>query len=409
MAVLNVDSSGARLLVLNPGSSTLKFGLYRMPDGDERAGGILDRLGSPQAELRLTVEGQPPVQEPLSASSPSEAAETLLHRLTTGGRDALSAIGCRVVHGGARFVEPTRVTPAVLDGIRALAPLAPLHNPPAADILETCLRLLPNVPAVAVFDTAFHQTLPPVARTYALPRELAERLGLRRYGFHGIAHRQVSHALRTRLSACGAPASRLITCHLGSGASVCAIRDGRSIDTSMGMTPMEGLVMGTRAGDVDPGLLLYLLREETGMTPDALDDLLNRQSGLLGLSGRSGDVRDLEQAASEGDAASELALDVFAYRVAKTVGAYAVALEGLDALAFSGGIGEHGAAMRSRICRRLTFLGLTLDAARNAAATEGRDPTPISTDGSRVQAWAVPADENRQIARETWDLLQSSR
>ena len=363
------------VLVLNPGSSTLKWS--RHEDDDTGSGGTVDH-----------------------PTSLAQAAETLLRDPAISG--GIAAVGCRVVHGGARFSEAARVTPDVLAQIRALGPLAPLHNPPAADVLDACLRALPGVPVVAVFDTAFHQTLSPLARTYALPRALCETHGLRRFGFHGIAHRQVSETLRALLAHGGAPASRIVTCHLGSGASLCAIRDGRSVDTSMGLTPLEGLVMATRSGDVDPGLLLFLLNH-AGLTASQLDDLLNQQSGLKGVSGRSGDVRELEKWAQNGDAAAQLALDLFAYRAAKVLGAYAVALEGLDAVAFSGGIGEHDAPMRERICYRLAFLGLLVDAARNTAAvlTDTHEAVRISTDESRVGVWVVPADENRQIARET--------
>jgi len=249
---------------------------------------------------------------------------------------------------------------------------------------------------VAVFDTAFHRTLPEEAWRYALPSDLADRLGLRRYGFHGISHRFVSGRLLDCLGR--APAgTRLITCHLGSGASVCALLGGASVDTSMGLTPLEGLVMGSRSGDLDPGLLLYLLRTQ-GMTAQQLDDLLNQDSGLKGLAGKS-DVRDLEQAAGAGDARAGMALEIFAYRVRKYLGAYAAALGGLDAVAFTGGIGERGAGMRARICRGLDFLGVTLDDERNWAATGGA-PALISADGGPTPVWVIPTDEERQIARE---------
>jgi acetate kinase len=414
------------ILVLNPGSSTLKFGLYRLPEGGAAstpeavtllAGGMVDRMGSPEAQLQLDAPGQPTRQERIQAASPAKAVETVLRSLNAQAREkgkgkreknlplTPACIGCRVVHGGARFVAPTRVTPEVLEGIRALSPLAPLHNPVAADVLAACLRLLPDIPTVAVFDTAFHRTLPPVARTYALPFSLCEQHQLYRYGFHGIAHRYVSARLIACLDKVGQE-SRCITCHLGNGASVCAVRDGHSLDTSMGLTPMEGLVMGTRSGDVDPGLLLYLLRT-VGLSPEVLDDLLNHQSGLLGLSGRSADMRDLEKAAAEGDARSELALEVFAYRAAKTIGAYAVALEGLDGLAFSGGIGEHSAAMRQRICGTLRVLGVVLNAERNRVSGP-QEPVRISADESSVQVYVIPANEDAQIASEVSGFLLPS-
>ncbi len=400
------------IIVLDPGSSSLKFGLYRIEDEPIHeillAFGEIDRLGATNAELRLEVAGQPAVTRHIGATTAGAAAEVVLEKLqsalpvTAAIRRVIDAIGFRVVHGGDRFVEPTVVTTAVIKGIRELGTLAPLHNPVAADMLEACRRVLPKVPAVAVFDTTFHRTIPAVARTYALPFELAREHGLQRFGFHGTAHRYVSGELLKRLGKVRRP-TRCITCHLGSGASICALLDGKSIDTSMGMTPMEGLVMGTRSGDVDPGIILHLLRT-VGMSLDELDDTLNRQSGLLGISGSSSDVRDLEREVLLGDARAELALEVFAYRAAKTIGAYAVALEGLDAIAFSGGIGENSPQMRQRICRRLPFLGVMLDPEIKETETPG-ESRRISTDSGVVPVWVIPADETLQIARETWKSL----
>lgn len=367
------------ILALNSGSSSLKFRLFSITAG---------------AETVLT-EG---TVERMEADALLPAAQKAIAQCQPFGIDA---IGHRVVQGGARFFEPTRITPEVLNDLRALRELDPLHNPTEVALIEAAQKLLPNVPAVAVFDTAFHRTLPEVAWRYALPTDLSDRLRLRRYGFHGISHRYVSERLLHCLGR-AASGTRLITCHLGSGASVCAIKDGQSVDTSMGLTPLEGLVMGTRSGDVDPGLLLYLLRTQN-MTAEALDDLLNHQSGLKGLAGQS-DVRDLEQAAGAGDARAALALDIFAYRVRKYLGAYAAALGGLDAVAFTGGIGEHSAAMRERSCRGLEFLGLRLDARRNQAAVGG-DAMHISLDSVPVQIWVIPTDEERQIAREVAALI----
>jgi acetate kinase len=405
---------GFNVAVLDPGSSSLKFGLYGVSDLSDKSdcilelSGTIERLGTKQSKLSLELAGRPQQTENLEATSPTHGAEIALQRMqaalpeTPGSGGKIRAVGCRVVHGGDRFVEPTRVTAEVLAAIRELSPLAPLHNPAAAEVLETCLSLLPEVPIVAVFDTSFHKTLPQVAKTYALPFDLCQEHHIHRYGFHGIAHQYVSERLIECIGKLGVE-SRCITCHLGNGASICAVRDGKSIDTSMGMTPMEGLVMGTRSGDVDPGVPLYLLHT-VGMSADNLDNLLNHKSGLLGISGRSSDLRDLEKAASEGDARSELAMEVFAYRVAKTIGAYAVTLEGLDAIAFSGGIGENSASMRERICRRLGFLGVSLVTERNNSENND-EPMPISADDSRVQGWVIHADENLQIARETRDCL----
>jgi acetate kinase len=315
---------------------------------------------------------------------------------------AIDAIGIRVVHGGLRFREATVVTDSVLNEIHDLASLAPLHNPPAVNAIESVRRALPYCAVVAVFDTAFHATLPEVAAVYAMPFELCDTHGLRRYGFHGISHRYSSQRLLECLGR-SEVGTRLITCHLGNGASVCAIRDGKSIDTSMGLTPMEGLVMGTRSGDVDPGLILHLFRA-LNMSVASIDDLLNHKSGLLGLSGLSSDVRELEAAASRGGRRAQLALEVFAYRVSKYIGAYAAALEGIDAIAFTGGIGEHSAEMRRRICERLSWMGLSLDLESNRRVGPGAT-TRICQVDSRIESWVIPANEELQIAREVGAAL----
>jgi acetate kinase len=325
------------ILVLNPGSSSLKAATYEMP--------VETRV--PEANI--------------------------------------DAVGVRVVHGGSRFEEPALVDKAVLDEIGKLSSLAPLHNPIAVETIEKVRRERNGVPIVAVFDTAFHRTLPDIASTYAIPQDL----GIRRYGFHGISYAYVSK----RLHALNA-GDKLIVAHLGNGTSVCAIRGGRSVDTSMGFTPMEGLVMGTRGGDLDPGAILYLLRNGRS----DLDDLLNHQSGLRGISGISGDMRELE---ASSDPNAQLALDVFAYRAAKYIASYCVALDGVDAIAFTAGIGEHSAAMRQRICDRLAFLGIALDDAANRAPRT--DERLIST-GS-VGVWVIPTNEELEIARATYDLV----
>jgi acetate kinase len=366
------------VLALNPGSATLKFRLYALGDGEqELAAGTVEHV-SGEATMARAVEGVVNRCLPLR----------------------IDAVGCRVVHGGDRFSGPALVTEEVLAGIEALVRLAPLHNPVALAALEGCRRLLPGEPAVAVFDTAFHRTLPDVAALYALPLEWSTRLGLRRYGFHGLSHRYVAEQLLARLGR-GPEGARLIVCHLGNGASVCAVRDGRSVDTSMGLTPLEGLIMGTRSGDVDPGLVLHLLTAE-GMTAAQVDDLLNHQSGLLGLGG-SGDVRELQRAVDGGDGRARLALEAFAYRVRKYVGAYTAALGGLDALAFTGGIGEHSALVRGLVVQDLECLGVRVEAARNERVKGQAER--ISADGSPVAVWVVPTDEEKQIARETAALV----
>ena len=391
-------------LVLNAGSSTLKFRLLELRGASDEeprvlVQGLVDRWGTPQAGLKVTAGGGEATRQSVAAESPAEAAAHAIRACHPHGIDAL---GHRVVHGGPRFVEPARVTPDVVRAIREVSSLAPLHNANALQGIEAGLKLLPRVPAGAVFDTAFHATLPDVAARYAIPLDLAEKHALRRYGFHGISHRFVSQRLLRCLGR-DARGSRLVTCHLGNGASVCAVRDGRSVDTSMGLTPTEGLVMGTRCGDIDPGLVLHLITA-LKIPPAEVEHLLNHRSGLLGLSGKSGDVRELQQAAAAGDVRAEAALQSFAYRVRKYVGAYAACLGGLDAIGFTGGVGEHSPDMRARICQGLGFLGLHLDSGRNGAAA-GDAPARVSADGAAVRVWVVPTDEEGQIARELYDLL----
>jgi acetate kinase len=297
-----------------------------------------------------------------------------------------------------------------LQAIRDVSPLAPLHNANAIAGIEAGMNMLPRVSAGAVFDTAFHATIPDSAARYAIPRDLAEQHALRRYGFHGISHQFVSRRL-LKLLGREQRGTRLITCHLGNGASICAIRDGRSVDTSMGLTPMEGLIMGTRSGDVDPGLVLHLMTA-LNMSAAQVDEMLNHRSGLLGLSsGLSGDMRELETAALAGDGRAEIAIEAFAYRARKYIGAYAAALGGLDALAFTGGIGERSPEARARICAGLEFLGIEVDASSNGRAT-GDAPARISpaaaaaAAAARVQLWMIPTDEEGQIARELYALLR---
>jgi acetate kinase len=389
------------VLVLNAGSSSLKFSLLRLEGKQEelRAKGLVEKWGTPEASLRINVSGQEVEHRSVAAENPDQAAEHAIRACQEFGIDAL---GHRVVHGGARFREPARIDPQVITAIREVSHLAPLHNDLALAGIEAGTRALPDTPTVAVFDTAFHQTIPEVAALYALPVELSQQYALRRYGFHGISHRFVSSEL---LELIHQPinGSKLITAHLGNGASVCAIRDGKSVDTSMGLTPMEGLVMGTRTGDVDPGLLLHLMRE-ANMDAGQLDELLNRKSGLLGLSGRGSDMRDIEQSARDGDARSTLSLEIFAYRIRKYVGAYSVILGGVHAIAFAGGIGEHSADTRRRVCDGLRLLGMHIDPAKNAAAPSDQ-PTRINADLSGVEIWVIPTDEERQIAREVRQIL----
>jgi acetate kinase len=306
----------------------------------------------------------------------------------------VAAVGHRVVHGGPGLRDPVRIDAGVLERIVAATALAPLHNAPALDGIDAARRALPDVPHVAVFDTAFHATIPDEAATYALPRRWREEWGVRRYGFHGLS---VEWSARRAPEVLGRPAAglRLAVCHLGGGSSVTAVADGRSVDTTMGLTPMEGVPMTTRSGTVDPGALLYLLRER-GLAPEELDRALNEDSGLAGLSGGSGDVRELEAAAAGGDPRARLALDVLAHRVAGAVAAMAAAMDGLDAVVFTAGVGEGSAAVRAAVCARLGFLGVRLDPAANAAARPDAD---VSAAGARTRVLVIEAREDLVVAR----------
>jgi acetate kinase len=375
------------ILALNAGSSTLKYKLFRMTN---------ETASSKALQEEILAEGM--VEHSAETSIIKAAEQAVAHCKLLG----IDAVAHRVVHGGDRFSEPVEITPDVLSVLRTLQELDPLHNPTEVAMIESTRRLLPGVRSAAVFDTAFHQSMPEVAYRYALPRDLSDRWKLRRYGFHGISYQYASERLSECMGA-NAEDARVIICHLGSGASVCAIRNGRSLDTSMGLTPLEGLVMGTRAGDIDPGLLLYLLQNKD-ISVAELDDILNHLSGLLGLSGRSPDVRELERAVESGDSQAELALAIFAYRVRKYIGAYATVLGGIDAIVFTGGIGEHSASMRLRICNGLEFLGVNINESRNQTQAI-REPLLISAEGRSIQIWVIPADEERQAARVVQRLL----
>lgn len=324
------------------------------------------------------------------------AARTVLSSVA----DDVTAIGCRVVHGGREFTTPCKVTPEIIASIEKLGEIAPLHNYGAAAVLRACLEVTAHIPVVAVFDTAFHSTMPPVAHNYALPQTLVEAEGIYRYGFHGIVHQANAEKLTELLTASNRSSSRLISCHLGGGASICAIQDGRSVDTTMGFTPLEGLMMATRSGDVDPGVLLHLLHK--GWTEESLRDLLNQQSGLLGVSGISNDPRPILAASAEGNAQASLAIELYTYRIAKQIAALTIPLGGLDGLAFSGGVGQNSAAIRERICNYLGHLGVQLNADANYSGDIIR---PLHNEQSPVGIWALASSEEHLIAELTEKAL----
>jgi acetate kinase len=309
----------------------------------------------------------------------------------------VSAVGHRTVHGGSFFTAPALITPEIIEKMEEYAPLAPLHNPPILLGIREALRVLPGIPQVAVFDTAFHTTIPAKAHVYALPYRFYADHGVRRYGFHGISFQYVSRRMDALLDG-RLKGGKVIIAHLGNGASIAAVHGGKSVDTSMGLTPLEGLVMGTRAGDVDPGAILYMMRA-LGLSESDVDRILNKESGLLGVSGIGNDMRDVLAAADAGNERCRLAIELYAYRLKKYVGAYAAAMGGLDALVFTAGIGENSPEIRAAVCEGLGFLGIELDAAVNSA-TRGVE-REIGVPGAQVRVWVVPTDESRLIAEET--------
>lgn len=378
-----------RVLALNCGSSSVKSALIDAATGERLHQANVEKIDWGDAQLQ-------------------GVQEAVAHLLSEYQRVASppEAVAHRVVHGGEKFHTATLLDDAVLDEIDRLSVLAPLHNPPAVAAIREARQSLPDVPHVVVFDTAFHATLPDHAREYALAKDVRERLGIRRFGFHGINHAHVASSVASYLND-DRRQLRIVCCHLGNGASVTAIEGGHSIDTSMGMTPLEGLVMGTRAGDVDPGVLLQLFRSGE-FNVGGLDELLNKRSGLKGLTG-SNDMREIEKRASAGDEDCRRAIALYAYRVRKYIGSYAAAMGGLDVVAFTGGVGENSASIRARCLERLDFLGITLDEARNQAAKPSAErPIELIGQGS-VRVLVVRADEELAMAREAANALGQGR
>ncbi len=389
-------------LVVNCGSSSHKYKLFEMSNESVLADGHIERIGQPKGRVRQTTARGTLDREEAMADH-AVACATMLAALTDRDMGAIreagdvQAVGHRVVHGGSKYGASVEIDDGVLADIEAFAVYAPLHNPANAVGIRAARAVYPDASHVAVFDTAFHQTMPARAYLYGIPYELAEKHGIRRYGFHGQSHKYVAHRTAIRL---GRPLRNLkiVTCHVGSGTSIAAVLHGKSVDTSMGMTPLQGVIMGTRSGTMDPAIVEFLM-EKDGLDFRAIVDLLNRRSGLLGLSGLSGDIRDLEAAAAEGHARARLALDVHVYQIQKFIGSYAVAMNGVDAVTFTAGVGEHSPRCRAEVCSALTFLGLRLDDAKNRE-TVGTEAI-VSAPDSRVAVLVVPTNEELMIARET--------
>jgi acetate kinase len=382
-------------LCLNSGSSSLKFALFRVSADSEHslASGAIEQLGSPQARGTLTVDGKK-TELPCANTRLPQALEIAFQLLDARALPQPTLIGHRVVHGGRDHLAPARIDAVLLDGLRALIPLAPLHQPAAISAIEATLARLPSVPQVACFDTAFHAHIPEYAARFPLPAALYEA-GIRRYGFHGLSYEYV-------LSTLGKPPpARVVIAHLGSGASLVAIKNGQSIDTTMGFTPGGGIMMGTRSGDLDPGLILYLLRER-GYSVDTLETMLTRESGLLGVAG-SADMRELVERRDD-DQSARLAISMMGYGVRKAIGGYVAALGGLDCLVFTGGIGQHTPAIRAEACRGLAALGIYLDPVKNQ-----RGKGAIHADQSSSRVLVVETDEDRMIARHTFELVRRAQ
>jgi acetate kinase len=400
-----------KILVINCGSSSLKYSFYDTVDESRHAHGAIERIGldgtklkhlGPKGELKRQMENLDFTGALKAMTAELTAKETGV----IGGAGEVSVVVHRMVHGGEKFTEGTLLTEELIGEIEKLSPLAPLHNPVMIAGIKEMRRLYPAVPHVAVFDTAFHHTLPPYAYLYGVPYELYEKKAVRRYGFHGSSHSYVS--LRAAQFLKRRPNEmRIVSCHLGNGSSLCAIDHGRSVDTSMGFTPLEGLLMGTRCGDLDPGVIGYLERAED-LTSAEIDEMLNKKSGLLGLSGVSSDMREILTAADQGNRRAILALKTFCYRVRKYIGAYVASLGGLDAVIFTGGIGQGSAVVRALALQGLDCMGISLDEARNREAHEFGDVTRISTEDSRVALLVVPTDEERMMAREALRTLSRS-
>ena len=394
------------VLVINCGSSSLKYQLINSDTEAVLAKGLCERIG---IDGRLTYQKAGLDKEITEAPMPThkEAIQLVLDALVnekTGAIASLAevnAVGHRIVHGGEKFASSAVITPEMLAAVEECNDLAPLHNPANLIGIRACQDLMPGVPMVGVFDTAFHQTMPDVAYTYGIPYEYYEKYKVRRYGFHGTSHSYVS---KRTAEIVGKPYDqmKIIVCHLGNGASISAVNCGKSVDTSMGLTPLEGLVMGTRSGDLDPAIIDFVGKKE-GLSLDEMNEVLNKKSGMLGISGVSSDGRDLEAAAETGNKRAQLALDVFDYRVIKYIGAYAAAMNGVDAIAFTAGIGENNIKMRKDVCSSLTYLGVKLDEEKNNVRGEERI---ISADDSKVQVLLVPTNEELAIARETLALVK---
>lgn len=395
-----------KILVLNSGSSSLKYQLMDMDTETVMAKGNFERIGIGKSFLTHKVNGEKYKMEH-DVANHDEAIQVVLQQLTDkdhgviANLNEIDAIGHRIVHGGEKFTKSVIVDDSVVEGIREAIAFAPLHNPAAIAGIEACLKELPGKKNVTVFDTAFHQTMPKEHYIYPIPYEYYEKYGIRKYGAHGTSHKYVAGRIAELL---GKPVEdlKIINCHLGQGASICAIQNGKGVDTSMGLTPLGGIAMGSRSGDLDPSVVTYIMKKEN-LTPDEMSDILNKKSGLLGLSGISADNRDIEEAEANGDERARFALATYAYIIAQYIGKYAVTMNGVDVITFTAGVGERGPETRQEVCSYLGFMGVDLDLEENKEKAVEKE---ISSKNSKVKVWVVPTDEELMIARETLALIQ---
>lgn len=394
-----------KILVVNCGSSSIKYQLIDMENESLMAKGYLERIGLADSFLTHTVNGEKHKIEK-AVSTHEEGMALVLEQLThpeygvITSLKEIDAIGHRVLHGGEKLSESVLITDEVIDVIKECIPLGPLHNPAQIKGIEACREVMGDIPMVAVFDTAFHQTLPKKAYIYPIPYEYYEKYGVRKYGFHGTSHRFVAKRVAELMNK---PEEdlKIIACHLGQGASLCAIKGGKSVDTTMGLTPLAGVPMGTRSGDIDPSIVTFLMKKEN-LTPDEMDTILNKKSGKLALSGISFDDRDIEKAASEGNERAKLSIDVFIYQVIGAIGKYVAQMNGVDVITFAGGVGENGIEARKQICESLSYLGIKIDAEKNNC--KGKE-VEITTPDSKVKVFVVPTNEELMIARDTQEIV----
>lgn len=398
-----------KILVLNCGSSSVKYKLIALSSNEQNilAEGGVEKIGLPDSFLKFKYNGE---KVTINASMPNHnvAIRIILDNLTSEkfgcikNFDEIEAVGHRLVHGGEKFNSSVLINDEVIAKVKECYDLAPLHNPVNIAGVDAISEILPDVPQVGVFDTAFHQTMPSYAYMYGLPYEMYEKYGVRRYGFHGTSHRYVSRRACDFLGL-EYEKQRIITCHIGNGGSITAIKDGKSVDTSMGLTPVEGLIMGTRCGDVDPGALLYIQQKEH-LDHEGMQALINKKSGVAGLTGVSSDMRDIEKAVEEGNERAIMALNMYEYRITKYIGAYTAALGGVDVIVFTGGVGENQTGTRERICKQLAFLGIEFDVEKNK--TRGEE-IELSTPNSKVRVVVIPTDEEYMIARDTEAIVKA--